>query len=281
MTYEPPSGVPPQGVPPEGVPPYRAPENTQPAYTPPPTQNPPPYTPPPAYTPPAQGYGAPHTGAPHPGGPAGGRSAKALGGFDASTVSPFDWAIMGVGFLAFVFSFFSSYYTVHFKGTGFGSYGGSESAWHGFFGWFAAFVALLSAALVAVEHFAPQLKLPFPVRLVSLGGFVLAFLSALLALVVFPESVPSGLGISTGRGFAYWVDLILIIAGAVLSFLQLKATGGSLPWEKKAASSTVAGQYPSPSAQYPPQAAPSEYPPPAGGQYSPPAAPGQYPPAEQ
>ena len=48
----------------------------------------------------------------------------------------------------------------------------------------------------------------------------------ILALVVFPEDVPSGIGISTGRGFGYWASLVFIIAGVVLSVLRLKATGG-------------------------------------------------------
>ena len=143
-----------------------------------------------------------------------------------------DWGILGVGFLTFIFSFFS-YYTVSFSGGGvIGGISGHETAWNGFFGWFAAFLALASAGLVALALFAPQIKLPVPIRLASLGGFALATVCVLLALVVFPESVPSGFGISTGRGFGYWVDLVLIIAGTVLSVLRLKATGGKLPWEK-------------------------------------------------
>lgn len=289
MTFEPPQ----QGVPPENVPP---PGYTPPAYEPPPSgyqapppayQPPPPpaYTPPPpAYTPPAQGYGAPNPGVPVSGGGAHGSASNPLGNFNISAVSPFDWAIMAVGFLTFIFSFFS-YYTVSFKGAGFGGISAHESAWHGFFGWFAAFVALLSAGLIAMELVAPQIKLPFPVRLISLGGFVLALICVLLALVVFPGDVPSGLGLHTGRGFGYWIDLILIVVGVGLSVVQLKATGGSLPWEKPrggAGPTPMSGQYPPPGqyqpGQYPPPAQPGQYPPPAQpGQYPPP---GPYPPAQ-
>jgi hypothetical protein len=287
MTFEPPS----QGIPPENVPPpgYTPPTPSYPSApegfsTPPPAYAPPP----PAYTPPAQGYGAPPQGyvppnaSPNPAGRVG-------AGFNPAAVNPLDWGILAAGFLTFVFSFFS-YYTVSVRGFG----GGHENAWHGFFGWFAAFVALLSAGLVAVEYFAPQIKLPVPVRLASLGGFVLALICVLLALVVFPQSVPSGFGISKGRGFGYWIDLILIIAGVALSVLRLKATGGSLPWEKSGGSGSAPAGYVPPAqpgqyqpGHYQPPTQPGQYQPPTqpGGyqpdQYQPPTQPGAYPPPEQ
>ncbi len=78
------------------------------------------------------------------------------------------------------------------------------------------------------------MKLPLPVRLVAVGLSVVALLSVLLALVVFPglSGDLSGVGIHKGRGFGYWIDLIFIIALVVLTVLRLKATGGKLPWEK-------------------------------------------------
>jgi hypothetical protein len=76
--------------------------------------------------------------------------------FNPAEVSPYDWGILAAGFLAFIFSLFS-YYTASFAGIS-----ASESAWHGFFGWFAALVALLSAGLLAVHIFAPATKLPVP-----------------------------------------------------------------------------------------------------------------------
>jgi hypothetical protein len=141
-----------------------------------------------------------------------------------------DWAILGLAFLTFIFSFFN-YYTATESFGGI-SVTGSENAWNGFFGWFAVLVALISAGLIAVELFVPDLKLPVPIRLASLIGWAVATLSVLLALFVFPEDVPSGNGFSTGRGFGYWVSLVFIIAGLVLSVLRLKATGGRFPWEK-------------------------------------------------
>jgi hypothetical protein len=129
--------------------------------------------------------------------------------------------------LIFIFSFVS-YYTVDYSSS-FGSASGSESAWHGFFGWFAVLAALVGSGVVAMELFQPHVKLPFANRLVGLVAYAVATLSVLLALVVFPESVPDIPGVDTGRGFGYWISLILIVAGLVLSFLRFQQTGGQLP----------------------------------------------------
>ena len=146
--------------------------------------------------------------------------------FNPADVSPYDWGILAAGFLAFIFSLFS-YYTASFAGIS-----ASESAWHGFFGWFAALLALLSAGLLAVQIFAPTTTLPVPVRLTVLIGFAVAALCVILAGLIDAESLPSQ--ISSGRGAGYYLSLIVILAGGVVSFLRLRETGGSLPWEKKA-----------------------------------------------
>jgi hypothetical protein len=147
--------------------------------------------------------------------------------FNPAEVSPYDWGILAAGFLAFIFSLFS-YYTASFAGIS-----ASESAWHGFFGWFAALVALLSAGLLAVQIFAPATKLPVPVRLTVLVGFAVAALCVILAGLIDAESLPSQ--VSSGRGAGYYLSLIVILAGGVVSFLRLRETGGSLPWEKNKA----------------------------------------------
>jgi hypothetical protein len=54
----------------------------------------------------------------------------------------------------------------------------------------------------------------------------------ILAGLIDERSFPSY--VDTGRGAGYYLSLIVILAGAVLSFLRLRATGGKLPWEKSA-----------------------------------------------
>jgi hypothetical protein len=167
--------------------------------------------------------------APAPGGwapppaPTGGGS-NSPSGFDPKSVHRFDWGIIGAGVVAFIFSLFS-WYTVDVKG--FGS--GSESAWHGFFGWFAVLLAMVGSGVVAMSYFSPQVKLPLSNRLLGLGCYAAAILFMIIALFVFPEDVPDIAGVDTGRGVGFWVDLIVIIAGGVLSLMRLQASGEQLP----------------------------------------------------
>jgi hypothetical protein len=130
-------------------------------------------------------------------------------------VNPLDWGILGVGLLAFIFSFID-FYTV-------GPF--SANAWHGFFGWFAVLLALAGSTLVAVDVFSSQTAMPMPTRLLGLGIYAVATLCIILALFVYPGS---SFGV-VGHGAGYWITLILIAAGLVLSFLRFQQTGGELP----------------------------------------------------
>jgi hypothetical protein len=105
------------------------------------------------------------------------------------------------------------------------------SAWDGFFGWFSTLLAVLSAALLAVELFAPQGQFGISVRLVVLGGFALATLFVVIAGFVDSRDV-SGTSIDSSRGAGYYLSLIVILAGGVLSFLRLRETGDKLPGER-------------------------------------------------
>ncbi|MGX7680961.1 hypothetical protein ACSMXN_18905 [Jatrophihabitans sp. DSM 45814] len=227
-------GVGQPGVGQQGVPPAPAYPPAH-AYEPPPAyQAPPPGAPAGGY-PPVDPNAQQWSGAPAPAGQSsfGGFDSKNLKSFDPKTVSPLDWGIIGAGVLTLLFSFFGYYkYSVKISILG-SSQSNSDtfSAWHGFFGWFAALVAFAAAVLLAAELIA-KMTLPFPVRLVVLGGFGLALLCTILALFVVPgPSGFSGAGVSfdKGHGFSYWLSLIILIAGTVLSYLRFQQTGGKLP----------------------------------------------------
>jgi thiosulfate reductase cytochrome b subunit len=118
-----------------------------------------------------------------------------------------------------------------------GGFSGSDSAsaWHGFFGWFGAVLAVIGAALVTVSIFAPRIRVPVSPRLGALGAFALATISTLLALLVVPDGTVNGATIDSGssdtdagHGFAYWIVLIVVTAALMLCFLRLQQTGGRL-----------------------------------------------------
>jgi hypothetical protein len=211
MTFQPPPPPPgPPGGPPQG------PAGGMP---------PPPPGPPPA-VPPGQPMGQPPAGPPAgQWGPPPGQPARPGNAFDPKSVNSLDWGILGAGALAFIFSFVS-YYTVSIKGFG-GE--GSENAWHGFFGWFAMLCAVVGSAAIALELFMPHVKLPFPNRLVALGAYALAALCVILALFIIPIDDGGFSEVETGHGFGYWISLIVILAGLVLSFMRFQQTGGKLP----------------------------------------------------
>lgn len=219
------------------------------------------------YGPPQGQYGAPQ-----------GQHGGSRPGFDFSTVNPLDWGILAAGFLAFIFSFFD-YYSASGSGVTV-----NESAWHGFFGWFAMLLALAGSVLVALELFMPQFKLPWPNRLVSLALYALASLFVILAIFIIPSrfcyqgfcgNVPGS--VDKGHGFAFWISLIVILAGAVLTGLRYQQTGGNFATlfsgqSRHGSASGQPGYGPPPGYGQPPQ---QQYGPPPGYPQQPAAPPQQ------
>ena len=109
--------------------------------------------PPPGGNPPAPPPPPPGQWGPPPGGPAG-----AGGSFDPKSVNPLDWALIGIGVLLFLFSFFE-YYTVSA-----GGFSDSTGGWHfgsgSFIGWFAFIAGLAGAVIAALGVLMPAFKLP-------------------------------------------------------------------------------------------------------------------------
>jgi len=241
------------------------------------TFQPPPPPPPPASPPPPPGgpQGGPPQGA---WGPPPGAGQPMRAGFDPKSVNQLDWGIMGAGVLAFIFSFVS-YYSFSAKSCGdlCDGYNVTTSAWSGFFGWFAMLLALIGSALVAMELFMPQVKLPFPNRLIGLGCYAVATLCVILALFIVPDYLGGGPGydkyVDEGHGFGYWISLIVIIAGLVLSLMRFQQGGGKLPGAL-GGFPNIGGHAPGahgaggpagqPPAGPPPYGAPPQGPPPAG-----------------
>lgn len=139
-------------------------------------------------------------------------------GFDLKTVNPLDWAIIGVGFLIFIFSF-----TDYLSAGPFGA-----NAWHfghwAFLTWFAMLFGVLAGAAVALDLFAPQLQTRWSNRLLGLGLFAASFVLYFVAIFVHVdfEGVIS-------HGFGFWISLILAAVGTVASLMRLQQTGERRP----------------------------------------------------
>jgi hypothetical protein len=194
-----------------------------PAETPPPPPTPD-SPPPPASTGPT--YEAPPQAAPAPLG-ASSMSADDLKRAmqEANTL---DIGIIIIGVVTFLLSFFSSYYSASVSLADI-SVSDNWSAWHGFFGWFAALLVLAAAGLVAAHMMGIKLLEPSMMRLVVLGGFAVALLCTILALFVIPGADCQGFqacedALDKGHGWSYWISGLFIIAGTVLAFLRKDAT---------------------------------------------------------
>ena len=137
-----------------------------------------------------------------------------------------DSGIIAAGAVAFVLAFFG-YYTVSVRGVA-----RTTGAWHGFFGWFAAVIALLAALVVVITFALPGRRRRPPYRIV-LGLFAIATLSVLAALFTsgFDSSRAHGLGVAadTGHGYGYWLSLVAISVGTGLSLARVQQTGRRLP----------------------------------------------------
>jgi hypothetical protein len=138
----------------------------------------------------------------------------------------FDLGIIVAGLIAWLAGFMSFY-------TASASFGGASvsahvNAYHGFFGWFAVWVALAGAVVVALALFNIVKGLPMPLYQMAAAAFGLALLCLILALFITPGgdacSGASGFGVScdTGHGFGYWLALLAVIAGLALSVLRMR-----------------------------------------------------------
>ena len=214
---------------------------------------------------------------PPPGPPAGGPKPA----FDIKSINPMDLGLLAIGLLTFIFSFMN-----FFKAsvdTGFGKAEGHINGWHGL-EWLAIILVIAATIVLALALFVPTVKLPFGVRIGILGAYAVALLITLIHLAWVPIDTGGLDNVNKGHGFAYWISLILIIAGTVLSVLRLKATGGKLPWEQGFSMNQgghnappVQGGFPPPNQGYSPPPAQGYAPPPQQG-YAPPPPPQNYPP---
>lgn len=169
--------------------------------------------------------GQPQHGYPQPGF---GQPAPAGSGFDPATVRKADWAVLGIGLLMLIFSFFgwvSSSATGPYAGLGSGSAGGWNSWWV-----IIQLILLAVLAIKAVQIFTGQLRKEIPpIALVAAGGaLVLLYLIALIH--IFSSYSASSEYASVGPGFGIWACLILSIGFAYFLALGAQNSGAKLPF---------------------------------------------------
>ena len=143
----------------------------------------------------------------------------------------FDLGIIAAGVIAWLAGFMSFYTaSASFQGHSVSAHG---SAYHGFFGWFAVWVALAGAVVVALALFNIVKGLPMPLHQIAAAAFGLALLCLILAFFITPGgdacNGASGFGVScdTGHGFGYWLALLAVLAGLALSVMRMRESTSS------------------------------------------------------
>ncbi|MBB4908335.1 hypothetical protein [Actinophytocola algeriensis] len=141
--------------------------------------------------------------------------------FDVKRVSTLEWAGIGAGLAAFIFSFLP-WYSVDVAGFG----GGSLSAWStGFFALMSVLLLMAAGGLVLAPHFGVQVA-RLPLIWLSLSGVAILFI--LLQWLILPDdggigdfSLLGGSGIESGAGFGLILGLIAALTsagGALMAF---------------------------------------------------------------
>jgi hypothetical protein len=174
---------------------------------------------------------------PPAGQPGGGFAPQRSGGsFDPKSVNPLDWALVGIGVILLLFSFFD-YYTVDA-----GGFSDSASAWHfgsgAIIGWLAFIAGLAAAVIAALGVFMPTVKLPVANYVAAIGLFALSTLLYILGFFIIGPDDSACLGNSQcenafddafGFGFSYWLSFIVVIVGIVVALMRAQQTNTALP----------------------------------------------------
>lgn len=149
--------------------------------------------------------------------------------FDVKRVTTLEWAGIGAGLAAFIFSFLP-WYSVDVAGFG----GGSLTAWGtGFFALMSVLLLMAAAGVVLAPHFGVQVA-RLPLIWLSLAGVAVLFI--LLQWLILPDDGGIGefgllgdSGIESGAGFGLILGLIAALASGVGAFLTFRAAPKMAP----------------------------------------------------
>mgnify|MGYP003334031346 CR=1 FL=1 len=129
----------------------------------------------------------------------------------------------GLAVSTFLWSFLP-YYTasVNFMGI---SQSDSVSAWHGFFGWAAMFLAVAAAAVLLAAIVG--IELPVPAGLAALGLLGVSLLFLIIALFVIPGGDCGGVAacedaVDFGHGVGYWLSLLAVLGATGITATRVR-----------------------------------------------------------
>lgn len=148
-----------------------------------------------------------------------------------------DQAVLGLGILAFIASFFP-FYGVSVNVGGFKA-SSSITTWHSY-AVLGILLVLAATLLAAAQAFAGSSLPTMPVS----ANFLVAGLAALGTLLIilrgFTYDTASAPGGSVGLKWGFYVVMIVCIAQVVFAVVRLRESGEAMPWENRGAASPPA-----------------------------------------
>lgn len=147
-----------------------------------------------------------------------------------------DLALVCAGILALIFSVVPWWYSASFRGSS-----DHTNAWHGFFPWFGALLAVAGGVFVALIVLNALPQLPVNAYLVTTGFFGLAAVLLLVSLFTSPyvsqlqdlchgvgrscsRSDLETLGFDFGTGVLLWLTFLLVLAATVIAAFRFAKT---------------------------------------------------------
>ncbi|MBM7772821.1 putative membrane protein [Actinokineospora baliensis] len=153
-----------------------------------------------------------------------------MANFDPKRVTPIEWAGIGAGALAFIFSFFP-WYSVSYdgpSGLGMAGFNTSFGAWSiGIGGWLPVLLLVAAAVVLLLPHFGTAVPNLVTIWLGLAAAAVVIILIRWLTLD--GTSGVEGLGVSAGAGFGLYLGLLAAIASAVGAGLAFANTRKAVP----------------------------------------------------
>jgi hypothetical protein len=139
-----------------------------------------------------------------------------MASFDPKRVTPIEWAGIGAGVAAFLFSFFP------WISAGYAGFSASGSAWNaGFLAWFSVMLLIGAAVVVLLPH----LGTAVPNRTVlwlGLAGAAAVFI--LLRWLTYSDVM----GVPVGAGAGLFLGLLAALVSAAAAFLSFQASKRSV-----------------------------------------------------
>ena len=147
--------------------------------------------------------------------------------FDMKKLDTSDRIVVGMGVLTLICLFLPWY------GVSGGGFNSSVSGFSTGYGWLGAILIILAAAYLAALRSGSNVpKISYGPGVTVLGLSLIGTIIVILRWITIPKG-GFGAGFSYGPEYGMYITILAGVVQVILAFRLFKATGESVPWEKK------------------------------------------------